>query len=119
MLWLFTGCSGCLAVLLGAWLAHKGETLTDHSQHLISLAVHYQFIHTLALAITLVWIEHCTNAIKRLAAWSFVGGILLFSGSLYAKAFVVLGVFGKITPLGGLLMAFGWLCLAFSSKKSL
>jgi uncharacterized membrane protein YgdD (TMEM256/DUF423 family) len=56
---------------------------------------------------------------------AFIGGILLFSGSLYAiTAFKAAGTdvpkfIGPVTPLGGLLFILGWLLLllAVLSKK--
>ena len=47
-----------------------------------------------------------------MAGWFFFGGILLFSGSLYALALTGTAVLGAITPIGGLLFLAGWACLA-------
>ena len=48
-----------------------------------------------------------------IAGWSFIAGILIFSGSLYALALTGTGMFGAITPIGGLGFLIGWACLAF------
>lgn len=40
-------------------------------------------------------------------------GLFLFCGTLYAMALGAPKFLGAITPLGGLLLAFGWLSLAF------
>jgi uncharacterized membrane protein YgdD (TMEM256/DUF423 family) len=55
LLIIFVGLSGCFSVLFGAWLAHGGQLLSLHEQTSLSTALQYQFIHTIALYITLVW----------------------------------------------------------------
>jgi uncharacterized membrane protein YgdD (TMEM256/DUF423 family) len=56
--------------------------------------------------------------LKR-SALGFLIGTLLFSGSLYMLAFIKLGHLGKITPVGGVFLLFGWgaLAMAFIKKK--
>ena len=48
---------------------------------------------------------------KPLACKLFTGGVLLFSGSLYALVLLEARKLGAITPIGGLLMCAGWLAL--------
>ena len=52
------------------------------------------------------------------AAWGLIGGILLFSGSLYALSLARVPVLGPITPLGGLSFIAGWLWLAARPPRS-
>ena len=47
-----------------------------------------------------------------IAGWSFVTGMVLFSGSLYALALTGVSGLGAVTPLGGLAFLVGWACLA-------
>jgi len=53
----------------------------------------------------------------------FIAGIVLFSGSLYALAYVKASVMpgynwiGAITPVGGLFFIAGWICLFFGIYK--
>jgi uncharacterized membrane protein YgdD (TMEM256/DUF423 family) len=47
-----------------------------------------------------------------LAGWLFAGGIVVFSGSLYALALTGVTTLGAITPIGGLLFLAGWVVLA-------
>ncbi|NLJ52321.1 MAG: DUF423 domain-containing protein, partial [Alcaligenaceae bacterium] len=56
-------------------------------------------------------------AMAQLAAWAFVIGILLFSGSLYA--IVLLGVknLGFITPIGGVFFLIGWVLLVLAAIR--
>jgi uncharacterized membrane protein YgdD (TMEM256/DUF423 family) len=44
--------------------------------------------------------------------FSFLIGILLFSGSLYLLALTNLRWLGAITPFGGISFIAGWVCLA-------
>ena len=53
------------------------------------------------------------------SGWSFVAGILLFSGSLYAMAPTGITRLGAITPIGGLLFIAGWTLLAAAAWKGL
>jgi uncharacterized membrane protein YgdD (TMEM256/DUF423 family) len=46
----------------------------------------------------------------------FTGGILIFSGTLYALCITGMKWLGAITPLGGLLLMTGWLLLALGSR---
>lgn len=43
-----------------------------------------------------------------LAGWSFLGGVLLFSGALYALAWTGVKAFGAVAPVGGTLLIVGW-----------
>lgn len=103
-----------LSVAMGAYGAHTNAY--DEVQSLwVEKATYYQMIHSLALIITALVINN-----KRLfmwqavsAGWCFLGGIISFSGSLYAMAFFTIDA-GYITPLGGILFIFGWLLLALA-----
>ena len=46
-----------------------------------------------------------------MASWSFVFGIILFSGSLYIIAITGIKSLGIITPIGGILFIIGWVFL--------
>ena len=54
LLMIFVGISGTFSVLFGAWLAHVGASFPILQQIGLDKALQYQFIHTLALFITLV-----------------------------------------------------------------
>jgi len=47
----------------------------------------------------------------KIAGGLFVAGILLFAGSLYLLTLANASWAGPITPLGGLLLMFGWVAL--------
>ncbi len=117
LLVLFVGISGCFSVLFGAWLAHAGQALPIEQQTRLATAHQYQLIHTLALLAVLVWYQIKPVKALLLSACLFVIGILFFSGSLYLKTLFLIGLFAKVTPLGGIAMALGWLCLVFVGEK--
>ena len=72
-----------------------------------------------ALLIVAAAIGHVGNArLLSLAGWSFVAGIVVFSGSLHALALTGTGILGAITPIGGLAFLVGWASLAFFAAAS-
>lgn len=114
----FTGISGAIAVLLGAWLSHMGQNLAPEMQHRLSSALNYQFFHTLALLITLVWYRQSLNKLLLFASFGFFIGILAFSGSLYVKTFLSFAPIGKLAPFGGITLVLSWLIIAFVGFKN-
>lgn len=110
---------GFLAVALGAFGAHALKArLAPDLLAVWRTAVEYHFWHALALLLL--------GVLARLqpgSAWLNAGGacfalgILVFSGSLYALALSGVRVLGAITPLGGLLLMGGWLCLLLAALK--
>ena len=115
LLMIFVGISGTFSVLFGAWLAHVGAGLPNLQQTGLDKALQYQFIHTLALFITLVFYIVQPSKWLITASLSLVFGILLFSGGLYLKILFGLSFFGKLTPFGGSLLALGWFFICFAS----
>ncbi len=51
----------------------------------------------------------------RVAAWCFLLGIVLFSGSLYVLVLSGMRWLGAITPIGGTLMIAGWIAFAIGA----
>jgi len=105
---------GFLGVLFGAFGAHALKTrLSAEMLVVFETGVRYQMYHALAILIVAAAIGHFGNArLLSAAGWSFAGGVLLFSGSLYALTLTGVGALGAVTPLGGLLFLAGWACLA-------
>jgi uncharacterized membrane protein YgdD (TMEM256/DUF423 family) len=82
-------------------------------------AVRYQMYHVFALLVVAAAIGHAGQTrLLMIAGWSFIAGILIFSGSLYALALTGTTTFGAITPIGGLGFLIGWACLAFFAAAS-
>ena len=51
------------------------------------------------------------------AGWFFVVGTVLFSGSLYALALSGVRWLGAVTPLGGVALLAGWVCLILAARR--
>ena len=105
---------GGLAVTLGAFGAHalKGRIGAEELGWWRT-AVEYQMWH--ALAVLAVGLS--ANSRLRLPGWLFVGGALLFSGTLYALALGAPVWLGAVTPLGGIAMICGWAMLAWRFSR--
>ena len=110
--WLGAALSGALVVMAGAFGSHALEgQLAPRLAAAFETGVRYQAWHTLALLAVLAWRATLPLPGQRLAMGLWAGGMLLFSGSLYAMALTGLGGLGMITPVGGVLMIAGWLAL--------
>lgn len=107
---LLAAANGFLVVLLGAFGAHGLENLLSAARlETWHTGVQYHMFHTLALFGTGLLIEQRQPAtIYYGAAQLFLGGILLFSGSLYLLALTGISWLGMITPAGGLAFLGGW-----------
>jgi uncharacterized membrane protein YgdD (TMEM256/DUF423 family) len=107
------GISGALAVILGAFGAHAlRDQLTADQLRVFQTGVEYQFYHSITILIAGILAGQLQSKWFRFAAYSFIAGILLFSGSLYIMTLTTVTGLGIITPLGGLLFVAGWLSLA-------
>lgn len=110
--------AGAVAVALGAFGAHGLKAVLEpNGVQVFETGVRYQFYHSIALVLVGLLHNWCPTKQVRMAATMFLWGILLFSGSLYvltgaAIAGKSLGMFGIVTPIGGLLYIAGWLLLA-------
>ena len=106
---------GFLGVAFGAFGAHALRSrLSTDMLAVFETAVRYQMFHAFALLVVALAIGHIGSArLLQLAGWLFFGGIVLFSGSLYALAFTGIRTLGAVTPLGGLLFLAGWASLVF------
>jgi uncharacterized membrane protein YgdD (TMEM256/DUF423 family) len=114
---LLVGFAGASAVLLGAFGAHAlHATLAAHVDgiELWRTATSYHLWHALALAIAIALGRGRSG---RVAVMSFVLGIVLFSGSLYALALGAPRWTGIITPFGGLAFIVGWMALGLSLRS--
>jgi uncharacterized membrane protein YgdD (TMEM256/DUF423 family) len=107
--------SGFVAVAAGAFAAHGMHDPTG--QELLRTGSTYEFMHALA---TLACASMMERAIPRarFAPALFLGGSLLFSGSLYALAFGAPRIVGVITPIGGTCFLAGWAVLAWAAATS-
>jgi len=105
---------GFLGVGFGAFGAHGLRSrLSVDMLAIFETGVRYQMYHAFAVLIVAAAIGHIGNArLLVIAGWLFLGGVVFFSGSLYALALTGVTTLGAITPIGGLLFLAGWGCLA-------
>ena len=113
---------GATAVGFGAYHTHGMEkTLAarglereevDYRLKVCDTGLRYQMFHALALLAIAALPASPALRWATPAAWLFVAGIGLFSGSLYAIALTGVRKWGAVTPLGGLLLILAWACLA-------
>jgi uncharacterized membrane protein YgdD (TMEM256/DUF423 family) len=110
--------SGLLAVALGAFGAHalKGR-LDVELLATFEVGVRYQMYHALALLAAGWACTRWPGTAVTASGWLFVAGTVVFSGSLYALALTGARWLGAITPLGGLALLAGWVCLAWAAWK--
>jgi uncharacterized membrane protein YgdD (TMEM256/DUF423 family) len=126
-LFLITAASlAALAVILGAFGAHGlKQVVPMETISTFETGVRYHFYHSFALLATGMLYERFRNKWIIFAGYSFITGIILFSGSLYIltllKATQTAGLreIGIITPFGGLFFIAGWISLviAFNTKN--
>jgi uncharacterized membrane protein YgdD (TMEM256/DUF423 family) len=104
------GLAGASAVAFGAFGAHALRgTLDAAALATWHTGVEYHFWHALALLVVVAGIPG--GRARRIAIGSFIAGIVLFPGSLYALALGAPRFVGAITPLGGVAFIAGWLAL--------
>lgn len=76
----------------------------------------YQMTHGLAIVfVGLLGRRGRARIFGHAAAGCFLGGVLLFSGSLYLLALTGLRWLGMVTPFGGLLFIAGWILFGFAA----
>ena len=105
-----------VAVVLGAFGAHAlKERLSLEMLQIFEVGVRYQMYHSLALILLSMYRGNSDWLLW--SGWSFLGGIVLFSGSLYILSLSGVRAWGAVTPIGGVLLILGWLFFALGVKK--
>ncbi len=110
---LVAGLNGFMAVGFAAYATH-GLAGDPPAQALAQLASQFQLLHALAVLAA----ERLGREGRRAAGLACVLltlGMVLFSGSLYAKALAGPLVVPLVTPAGGICLLAGWLALAASA----
>jgi uncharacterized membrane protein YgdD (TMEM256/DUF423 family) len=83
-------------------------------------AVQYQMYHALGLlALGLLVHPYHRDTAVAVAGWSFLAGVILFSGSLYVLSVTGIKALGAVTPFGGVAMLVGWVAFAAAASHPL
>ena len=108
---------GFVAVAAGAFGAHALRArLTPGDLEIFETAARYQMYHALALFAAAWAVARWPGGAAQAAGWLFLGGTLVFSGSLYLLVLTGQRWLGAITPIGGLALLAGWLALAWATR---
>lgn len=120
-LWLMIAAiNGFLAVAAGAFAAHGLQGHLDaHAREIFETGARYHMYHALALGLTAFAMRGAASEAAKMAAAFFLGGIVLFSGSLYLLALTGITTFALVTPIGGVAFLAGWAALAWAAYKGL
>ena len=102
-----------IGVILGAMGSHMLKPVLEEAGRVSTYqtASNYLIIHALAVLV-LNWSS--ANGIKinlHISSLCFLGGVLFFSGSLYAVSFGMTSM-GMVAPIGGMAFIIGWFILA-------
>jgi uncharacterized membrane protein YgdD (TMEM256/DUF423 family) len=98
---------GFLGVALGAFGAHAlPKDLPPQQLDWWRTAVLYHLVHAVALLAAARGGER-----PGASGWSFVAGVAIFCGTLYAMALGAPRWLGAVTPVGGVAFLAGWLLL--------
>ncbi len=110
-----------LAVILGAFGAHAlEERLSNEMLDIFQTGVTYHFYHAIGLLIIGIVAYHLPDsALLKWSGWLMIGGILVFSGSLYILATSGVRWLEAVTPIGGLCFIASWILFAIAIWKGL
>ena len=120
-LFLLTGSLlGALSVMIGAFGAHGLKKMLEETGRLetFETAVKYQFYHVFALIFLGILMIRFDHKLLNYSGYSFLIGIVIFSGSLYILCLTNVSKWGAITPIGGLFLIAGWILLFLGLWKS-
>ncbi|EGC31788.1 hypothetical protein DICPUDRAFT_82345 [Dictyostelium purpureum] len=108
--WRIGGILTCIAVGLDAYSSHGLPKKIEDAKRVEQFRIgsKYHILHSMALFL----VPFSSNS--TLTGGLFLAGITLFSGSLYYISLKNKPWFGRITPIGGLLLMGGWLSFAFN-----
>ncbi len=105
--------SGFLAVAVGAFAAHGVSD--PAAKDWLKTGATYEFMHAMTTFACATFMNIGAKRARHAPAF-FLGGTVLFSGSLYAMALGAPRWLGMVTPLGGLCFLTGWAILAWSAR---
>ena len=107
---------GFFGVAAGAFGAHAlKQKLSTEMFSIFEVGVRYQMYHVLVILFVCWVITVTSGALALWAGWLFVVGTVIFSGSVYLLVLTSVKTWGAVTPIGGVILLAGWLCLAASA----
>ena len=112
----FAALLGMLGIIFGAFGAHLlKKKLTSEQLTSFETGVKYQMYHAIVLLVLGFNFEYTSP----ISYWLFTIGILFFSFSIYGLVLSnskgkKMKFLGPITPIGGLLLLFGWITIITS-----
>ncbi len=122
---LVAGLSGAIGVIMGSFGAHGLDRYLERrglEPELIAkrldqfdVGVRYHLVHSVAL-LALSAITIGSPASRRWVGRLFLGGLILFSGSLYLLVFTNTPALGAITPIGGVCWIIAWCLLPLMAR---
>lgn len=108
-----------IAIAIGAFGAHGLKAIVSEDMlKVYNTGVEYHFYNTLGL-FALAFIQNFKPQSKKLfiASWLILIGMIIFSFSLYLLVILNMPILGAITPIGGTLLIFAWLIIAYAILK--
>ncbi|RYY47254.1 MAG: DUF423 domain-containing protein [Sphingomonadales bacterium] len=99
--------SGAIAVAAGAFGAH---IVSGQAAEWLRTGGQYQLVHAVVALVAV-------RMGARVTPWLFVGGGAVFAGTLYLMAMGLPRWLGAVTPIGGVALIAGWLCLAWTASR--
>nr|WP_166369523.1 DUF423 domain-containing protein [Psychromonas sp. SA13A] len=106
--------------MFGAYASHGLALWATPAQvSQVQLAAQYQLFHAIILLLIAVLgsvfaLPAGSKRLLTISQYCFTLGTLCFSGSLYYLVFLGSKLLVLITPVGGLLLIFGWLAIIIS-----
>ena len=117
---ILSGVVGFSAVALGAFGAHgvkkrlENQPNAEQRMGWWQTGAQYHLAHAVAIGLCAIRPDPVHEG-PIVAAWLFVLGVTLFSGSLYTMTLTNVRKLGAVTPLGGVAFLAGWIVLAYNA----
>ena len=116
---IFGAFNAALAIALGAFGAHGLEDrVSEHYLEVFETGVRYHMYSALGLMLVSLLAKFVQETKLLLnGARLLLAGMLIFSVSLYILVLTGYSKLGMITPIGGVAMVAGWICVALAARK--
>lgn len=109
---------GFVSVAGGAFGAHALKARLEPAMlEVFQTGIRYAMIHSLALVLLGLLAARAPSRACTVAGVGFLGGSILFTGSLSVLALTGIKKLGMVTPFGGLGFLVGWVALALAARK--